>query len=88
MTEEQYAEIQRRGRGALGLLEGEEWREVTANLRAEIHAEWAATALANAEGREQRFAELKGLEAIEQRLAAWVDNAKYEAAQREKRRRA
>lgn len=87
MTDEDYAALQRLAQSAKALTESEAWGVVQAELKAEISAEWAQTTWDAPATREQRFAELKGLEMLQLRLQAWIGNAKYEAAARDKRRR-
>lgn len=83
MTEEQYAELQRRGQGARSLLESEAWKLAYAEVAKDIQATW--TTAETRDERERLFAEFKGLERMAARLKAVADDAKYEFDKREKR---
>lgn len=86
MTDEQYADLQRNARAAAALLGSETWAEAVAAVSRGITDEWQGIAWSAPSLREQKFAEMKGLKLVVDRLEGWIKDAKYEAELREKRR--
>lgn len=84
MTDEQYHELQRQGRAAKALLDSDAWIEAVAEVTAAVQGEWASAAWSAPSLREQKFAEIKGLALVHDRLSKWISDAKYEADRREK----
>lgn len=87
MTDEDYHDLQRKARAASALLESETWVEVVAEVSAAITEEWQGASWSAPSLREQKFAEMKGLKLVVDRLEKWISEAKYEDGLREKRLR-
>lgn len=86
MTDDDYADLQRRGQGAKALLESEAWQAAYEEARRDLANNWMASDWqAN---RAAMFAEVKALDRVKARLQEWVSNAKFEFDRRVRERRA
>lgn len=86
MTDDDYRALQRRAQGAAALLDNPAWQEAYADVTSAVVSEWSNAAWSAPSLREQKFAEMRGLQMVRDRLQKWISDAKFEAAEREKRR--
>lgn len=86
MSDEAFDALSRQAEAAAALLEHPAYQAAVAACEAQIAAEWAQVAWSAPSLREQKFAEVKGLQLVRDRLNKWISDAKFEAEAREKRR--
>ena len=86
MTDEEYRELQGKALAAAALLESDTWRAAHDAVCAAIFAEWAAASWGAPSIREQKYAEIKGLHMVRDRLQGWINESRFEHDAREKRR--
>lgn len=86
MTDDEYRELQARAMGARALLDSDMWQAAFVATEQAVIAEWRNVPWTAPSLREQKYAEIKGLQAVRDRLQGWIDTAKFEAAAREKQR--
>jgi hypothetical protein len=76
ITEEEYVATMARGTAAATLLADETFQDVLAEVRADAIAEWMATAPGSVGLREEAYALVRGIKALEAKLRARADAAK------------
>lgn len=74
------------GLEAKALLDNPTFQKVFAHLSEVTLKEWRNTASGSVSLREQLFAQIHGLDAIDGRLKGWIEDAEYTAARIEKAR--
>lgn len=87
MTEDEYREKQARGQAARALLDHETFNAAFDAVSADLIGEWTSTAPGSVSLREEKHAEVRGLQRLKTRLQGWVDDAQFSAVTLEKQRR-
>ena len=85
MTDDEYHAAQQRARACKALMEDPAWVAAYEAVHAAVLADWSNAAWGVPEVREQKFAEMKGLQMVRDRMTGWINDAKFEFDRREKR---
>ncbi len=86
MTDDEFRDLQKKALSAAELMESPAWLSAVAAVQAEVVADWSSAPWTAPSVREQKYAEIKGLQLVQDRLRKWINDSRYEAAERDKRR--
>lgn len=79
------SEIAARARRAQELLDHPTFQEVVSAVEEQALADWRGSAPGSVGLREERFAQVRALDALKGKLSGWIEEAAYRAAREERR---